>query len=219
MYESGSKGPWARMLSETERFDMLKRLLVDRGARYAASTLDNFECQVPAQRDAVAVLRKFSANMLDTLRAGGGLLLYGPEGTGKDRLQMALLKSAIIDHGCSVIWKDGLRLQDEIRSRIGKGTEHELRLELASSHILAISDPTPPKDDLNQWNLCFLRDVIDRRYQENRSTWLTCNAANIDELKPALSPQLLARLKDDSIVMRCNWQSFRQPARIIGATP
>lgn len=157
-------------------------------------------------------LTELQDEMPTAFRNGGGLILYGPQGTGKDHLQFAMLRHAIIECGFSAAWRDGLRLQDEIRRAIGDGREPELRDELREPHILAISDPLPPIGELNQWNLSFLRDVIDRRYQDLKSTWVTFNGTAIEDLKPILTAPLAARLIDSSIVLHCNWPSHRKEA-------
>jgi DNA replication protein DnaC len=215
-YQVGERNPWSTTLDDKERFTWFKRLAEARGPRYAGCTLASFLISNgsagKAQDDVLRVLVSLQASMAMAFRSGGGLILYGPQGTGKDHLQFAMLRYAILECGWSAAWRDGMRLQDEIRKAVGDGREPELRDELRKPHILAISDPLPPVGDLNQWNLGFLRDVIDRRYQDLKSTWVTFNGTTIDDLKPILTPPLAARLVDSSIVLQCNWPSNRKAA-------
>lgn len=211
MYQSGERSPWAHRIDDQERFKCFKRLCEARGARYAGCTLDTFSVTTPTQRVVLDSLRGIQAASDDKC---SGLILYGPEGTGKDHLQFAMLRHAVIECGWSVAWRDGMRLQDEIRKAIRDDKEPELREALRSPHVFAISDPLPPttKADgaLNDWNLGWLRDVIDRRYQDGKATWLTFNGSSLDDLKPVLTPPLAARVIDSAFSFHCNWKSYRK---------
>jgi DNA replication protein DnaC len=213
----GKNNPWTKRLDDKERFEAFKELARLRGARYAPATLDTYQTPRPEQFSVVERLRCFQRDGIPNLHRGGGLLFYGPEGTGKDHLQFAMLRHAIIDRGYSAMWRDGMGMQDEIRESIGTGTQSELRRRLCEPQILAISDPLPPrvgtsdKDDLSAWNLQFLRDVIDRRYSALKSTWFTFNGTSLDALKVALLAPLTARIADCSTEILCNWKSNRKP--------
>lgn len=218
----GAHNPWTKRLDDKERFEAFKELAKARGARYAPATLETYQTPRPEQRAVVERLRGFQRVGIPNLHRGGGLLLYGPEGTGKDHLLFAMLRNSIVEWGYSAAWRDGMGLQDEIRESIGDGTQSELRRRLCEPQIFAISDPLPPrfgeseKDDLSAWNLQFLRDVIDRRYSALKSTWFTFNGTSLDALKIALLPPLTARIADCSTEILCNWRSNRKPATTEG---
>ena len=216
---SGDHSRLRKRLSDAERWQNCRSLMNDHGVRYAAATIDSFELsedRAMAQRQNVVLrsVQDFVDHMPERL-AAGGLILFGPQGTGKDHLLVAALRSAIVEHGFSVVWRDGVRLQSEVRQAIADDRESKLRHELSETHILAISDPMPPMGELNQWQTSFLRDVVDRRYARGLTTWITCNVASLDDLKVALTPPLAARLLDRATVLHCNWPSYRRPARIV----
>jgi DNA replication protein DnaC len=216
----GEHNPWKPRLGDKERFNAFKDLAKVRGARYVPATLDTYQTSNSEQVAVVSRLRAMQRDGIPNLHRGGGLLFYGPEGTGKDHLLFAMLRHAIIDCGYTATWRDGMGLQDEIRESIGDGGQSELRRRLCEPQIMAISDPLPPragqsdKDDLSAWNLQFLRDVIDRRYSALKSTWFTFNGTSLDALKAALLPPLTARIAADSTELLCSWRSNRKPARI-----
>jgi DNA replication protein DnaC len=219
-FTDGLRNSWQTTLTDAERFKCFKELADECGPRYAGATLDNYDTSAPGQLAVVNQLCGLQKTGLAWCREGGGLVLYGPEGTGKDHLQFAMLRHAVVECGYRAMWRDGLRLQDEIRRAIRDDKEPELRSSLSGPHILAISDPLPPKAEdgakLNEWNLGWLRDVLDRRYRAKKSTWITFNGASTNDLKAVLTPQLTARLVDDSICIRCNWPSHRGPAKCFG---
>lgn len=215
----GDHHPWRVRLEDGKRFENFKELAKARGARYVPATLDSYHVTTEGQKSVVGRLRAFQREGIPNLHRGGGLLFYGPEGTGKDHLLFAMLRNAVIDWGYSAMWRDGMGLQDEIRESIGEGSQSEFRRRLCEPQILAISDPLPPrsgasdKDDLSAWNLQFLRDVIDRRYSALKSTWFTFNGTSLDTLKAALLPPLTARIADCSTEILCSWKSNRKPTR------
>ena len=136
------------------------------GWRYRNCTLDNFVCDYDNQRTVVARLRRFAEIMPEAMAEHGGLLLYGKGGTGKDHLLAALMREAIQRHGLRVAWFDGGRLYDLFADAIASGTLEKFQDRLARPHVLAISDPQPPRDDLTPSQLRRLRDCIDRRYRD-----------------------------------------------------
>lgn len=211
--EQGLLSHWNSRLDPCGRLDVFKRLIRNHGYRYARCTLDGFEITRPAdQKPIINRLRRFAADMEPILRDGGGLILLGPEGTGKDHLHFALMRTAILDYGFTVEWHDGPQLQSDMRKAIGAGKEPEIRSDLAKPQILVISDILPPAGDLSDWNIGILRDVIDRRYRDCKSTWLSANVLHIDDLEPKLTEPLVARLRDSSIVEVLQWPSHRQLA-------
>lgn len=211
--ERGVVGPWVDRLGSASRLDAFRWLIKKHGILYAGCTLDSFEITRPeVQRPIIDRLRSFASDMLPRLRAGGGIVLLGPCGTGKDHLMFALMRTAIIEYGFTVEWHDGLQLQDDVRYSIREQKEHELRQSLEKPQILAISDPIPPIGNPSDWNVSFLRDVIDRRYRQCKSTWLTSNVLSLKDLNPSLSVPLVDRIGDESLVEVLQWPSHRKPA-------
>lgn len=208
------------------------------GRRYGDCSLDGkgltlgvrFECSNAAQRAALDMLLQFEAELPAHVKAGRGLILFGPVGTGKDHLLAAMLRSAVLRHGLSVEWLNGLDLYGLIRDRMDTGapstwercerSEEDLVRSLAQPMILAISDPLPPAGDASPFNLQMLLRVIDRRYRHMLPTWLTLNAANGQDAEERLSAPIVDRLRHGALGVYCNWPSYRTampPLRIAGA--
>ena len=195
-----------------ERPRQLARLIQEMGFRYRGTTFENYEMYHDNQRSAITRLGKFAEEMPEHLKGGGGLLLFGNPGTGKDHLLSALLKLAITLHGLTVLWFDGGDLYDRIHNAMQADGDHEWR-ELAKKirapHILAISDPQPPQGSLNPSQVRRLRDAIDRRYRDGKSTWLTTNIDNREFAEQLLTKPVMERLKESSGVLLCDWPSYR----------
>lgn len=198
---------------QREACERLRTLIEARGERYALCTLQNYRAETPEQNAALASLSEFSESMRElVLREGqGGLILYGPRGTGKDHLLMALMRYAVFHAGLTVKWCNGMDLLGDIRDRIQTGEkESSLIRSMSAPNILAISDPLPPFGSLTEFQATMLFRVIDARYSRRRPIWITVNVANRAELEQRMGAQLVDRLIDGALVTFCNWPSYRK---------
>lgn len=192
--------------------DRLRTLITARGERYAGCTLESYRTSSSEQQAVVAALSEFSEGIGRAARNGeGGLILYGPRGTGKDHLMFALMSHAIRHADLTVKWVNGMDLLGDIRDRIQTGEqESALIRSLANPDILAISDPLPPFGSLTEFQATMLFRVIDARYSRRKPLWVTVNVANRAEFEERMGAQLVDRLIDGALVVFCNWPSYRE---------
>ncbi len=183
------------------------------GPRYERCTLENYV--VGKDQNQVAAydsIKWFDRNMMTAQATGSGIVLYGNPGTGKDHLLCALMYSAILHHGLTVKWINGLDLYEQIRHSINGGTpEREIIKQFMEPHILVISDPIPPKGEASRYNADVLYRIIDRRYRKNLPVWASFNASGGEEAENRLAKNIVDRLKDDSLCIHCDWESYRKP--------
>ena len=181
-----------------------------RGRRYVGCTLENFQASLPAQQKAVAAVRDYLADIAANVTAGRGVIFYGRAGTGKDHLLAALMRGAV-EADLSVLWRGGMDLFAAFRDRIdANADERGFTAELAGAAVLAISDPLPPFGDLTPYQASKLFEVIDRRYSNCRPTWMTLNAGDGHEASKALGTAIVDRLREDALLVPCDWPSWRQ---------
>lgn len=211
--DSGEISPYKQRLDVRDRLAELKKLVAERGLRYAGATLENFHATQPEQKKAVAVISDYIEKMPEHLVStnGGGLLLIGPPGTGKDHLLMAAMKSAIIEHGFTVVWVDGLRMFHRIKAAIASGSTEREIASYVKPQILSISDPLPPKDELSTYEMACLRDIIEQRYSAGKSVWITTNVQSQEEAKQKLTGPLLSRIGHNATEVNCTWPCYRKP--------
>lgn len=205
-----SSSRWKERLESGARDAALRLLCTQLGPRYSSATLVNFECYDDRQTAVLARLKDFAQRMPDLLAGGGGLMLYGPPGTGKDHLLAAMLKVAIVGHRLDARWYDGQELFEKARYAIRREKESEFRKELSAPHILAISDPQPPKGELSDYQIGLIRDVIDRRYRRRLSTWITTNLDSADAANALLTEPVMQRLRESAGKIFCEWPSYRE---------
>lgn len=201
------------VIDERERFGLCKRLIEERGVRYANCDLSSFDIEGDKERaDVVSRVAEFIDDMPARLRSGnGGLILLGPPGTGKDHLLMATMKAATLQHGFRVRWVDGLQLFSDVKAAIANNETKTLINELCKAQILAISDPVPPRDELSAFELQVIRNLIERRYSAMRATWITTNVQTAADAKRLFSDAVLTRLLDGALELFCGWESYRRP--------
>lgn len=200
-------------LPTTARAHHMDGLIASLGYRYALCTLDSFElypANVKEQNAVLCRLRRFADEMPKHIAGGAGVILLGKPGTGKDHLLSALLKIAIVQHGFTVAWWDGLGLYAHARHAISQDGEFKLMNALTTPQIIGLSDPQPPKGELTNFQTSLIRDAIDRRYRAGKSTWVTTNLDSTEDAERVLTGPLLDRLKDASGQVYCDWPSYRE---------
>lgn len=206
------------------------------GCRYAPARFENYACKSPGQQNAVDALIAY-ADESANLDSGKGVMLYGPAGTGKDHLLIALAHKVIgkrrgdvlfnqqancetgrwytprgMKQQFSMEWLSGVEFYSALRSGMNNKNfdEESFIYSFTSPAVLIISDPIPPRGSLTDYQASMLLDVIDGRYRNRRTIWTTLNVATPREAEERLTPQIVDRLKDGSICIHCNWPSHRK---------
>jgi len=166
----------------------------------------------PSQAEAAQQVEDFAWNLPEPMKTGGGLVLFGRPGCGKDHLAVAAGYFGILQHGYSVQWIHGLELFEQSRKLIRTdGDESYFVREFVKPKILIVSDPIPPKGDASQYNADVLMRIVDRRYRETRPTWFTLNVLDGEEAERRLASPIVDRVRHGSLCLECNWPSYRQP--------
>ena len=190
-----------------QRWDALCKA---RGERYASCRLSNYEVTSDKQRHVLNCLTDYRDNMQEYIKASRGIVLFGPVGTGKDHLLMALAGAAIVTEGLSVRWQNGMDWFGDVRDSFdSQVTERDLVLSLSYPDILMLSDPLPPIGNLSSFQANMLLRVIDRRYSMGKPTWVTVNCESDKEAVKRMGIQIVDRLSHDAVALFCDWESYR----------
>ncbi len=187
-------------------------ILVDqRGKRYEDCTFLTFatgasQAKLKARSSAKEYARDIEANV----RTGKNLILFGPKGTGKDHLLMAVARVATLDYGIRVTWHNGMELFADMRDTFGgRQTEKEFITKFTGPSVLAISDPLPAQGVLSDFQVSLLFRIIDSRYNQMKPTWLTLNVEKKEEAAERLTPQIHDRLRHGACAVEGDWASYR----------
>lgn len=198
-----------RKRAEYAKHDRWRGLVRDRGERYAECRLANFEQATDAQKRAVAALADYCRDITDRLANCEGLILFGPKGTGKDHLAMAVARQAVFA-GKYVLWQNGMDLFGDVRDSFDEATsERSLVNRLVAPDVLYLSDPLPPMGRLTDFQAGMLFRVIDGRYSRGRPCWVTVNVSSGSELDERMGSQVGDRLRHGALAIFCDWPSYR----------
>lgn len=192
------------------------------GPRYETCSFETFEIKNDAQAEAVATCRRYVDELISG--ATGGLILFGPTGTGKDHLAMAicrsLMKTCWWPWGAAsefISWNSrrfarttGPVMFSVVRDAMQHGQEREIILSFTAPNLLALSDPTGPAGTrLTDFQVQTLFAVADGRYAQRRPTILTVNVRDRASLEQMLTNPISERFLDGATCVPCDWPSWR----------
>ena len=197
---------------EGRKSDARNRMARRLGKRYSPENcnLESFKVYHDKQRVVLDRLRALVPTLPEFVRAGRGLVFYGSVGTGKDHLLAACLYAACnADLACS--WINGPELFGTFRDAMGTEQREAAIVEtLTRPDVLGVSDPIPPIGDVNAWRIETLYRVLDARYRDGKSTWVSFNTLDPKEADAKLSAPVFDRIRHDAEMFSCFWPSFRE---------
>lgn len=143
---------------------------------------------------------------------GGCVVLLGPRGTGKTQLAIELALQAARRglerfEGGQMYRVLGELFRDEKRTFGGSEVRTNTPIDLASAAELLVLDEIQERFETD-WEDRELTMLFDRRYRELRRTILIANLTLQDAAKK-LPASMWSRLIECSLVLECNWPSFR----------
>lgn len=198
--------------AKQQRWD---RLISHVGRRYREASLEAYEVTHDAQRAVMEAMRGYAANIKQEVEAGDGVVLFGPSGTGKDFLLVALAREAIRAGVRDIVHVNGMDLFGEVRDAMDSDVSERSIIErYEKPDVLILSDPLPPSGSLTDFQSAILFRLLDARYRSCKPTWATMNVATGSEAEQRMGVSLVDRLRDGALCLFCNWPSYRK-ARMV----
>lgn len=187
------------------------------GKRYSRCTFDGFEAETEPQQAVKAAVIDLAKTLPERIAAGGGMLLFGSPGSGKDHLAICALRAAVMAHGLTAEAIDGQQFFSKARDCIGGDTREQDFVALYTKpDILLMSDPLPVGMTHTEFQRSTLWRVFDARYRDEKPIWLTVNVVNREELEDRCGAQLADRMRDGALCLFFNWPTHRRPSNRAG---
>lgn len=174
--------------------------------RYEGCSLESFEV-TDGNRVAYRAVSEYVKNLGENVKNGQGLVLYGPAGTGKTHLAVAILRRAT-GLGYSALFQNAPELMYRFNATYTTGdTEEELIRVLRNVHVLVLDDLGKGKWTEKVEERIYV--VINARYSEMHPTIVTTN------LEPAkllefVGQAVFDRLREVSTFVGVGGESYRK---------
>jgi len=142
--------------------------------------------------DVVRAVRRYCDRIDEMLDSGQGMWFLGSPGTGKSHLAYLISQHALAAGRSAAIYT-GPRLLDEIRRTYGdedSGSSLDLIDRLTSVELLHIEDLAVARP--TDWVLEQLYNIINGRYENERSIVFTCDLTGDTGEAPVVDPNKLA---------------------------
>lgn len=193
----------------------IKRLMADLllPDRFANATLENYHPQNDEAARCLHVCKAYASKWRERLKQGGGMVMTGKPGTGKNHLALAIAKRVITEHQSSALFTTALRVARKFKSSWGKNaelTEQEV-IEAYTSPDLLIIDEVGVQFGSESEKL-ILFEIINTRYEKMRPTILISNLPK-DELSAFIGERVIDRMNDGGgCTLAFTWDSYRSRA-------
>jgi DNA replication protein DnaC len=199
-------------LDESARRYTIDRLMdsLDVPERFKSCTLDNYNPVNDEAKRVLKVCQAYASKWPERLKRGGGLVMCGKPGTGKNHLALAIARHAITEHQSSAVFTTALKIAREYKSTWSKSssrTEDEVIRFFTKPDLLIIDEVGVQFGSDAERLIMF--EIINTRYERMRPTILISNQ-NKDELAAFIGERVIDRMNDGGgCTLAFTWESFR----------
>ncbi|WP_174888672.1 ATP-binding protein [Candidatus Williamhamiltonella defendens] len=179
--------------------------------RFAGVTLDNYE---PVTLDAARCLKlcnAYATHWPERLKRGGGLVMCGKPGTGKNHLALSIAKHVINEHQSSALLTTVLRIARDFKSTWNKNaecSEAEVIKRYTQPDLLIIDEVGVQFGSEAEKMILF--EVFNTRYESMKPTILISNLA-LNELAGFIGERVMDRMQEGGGgTLAFTWNSYRQ---------
>lgn len=181
--------------------------------RFSNCTLDNYEITSPDAERCLKVCKAYASKWPERLKQGGGLVMCGKPGTGKNHLALAIAKQVINEHQNSALFTTALRIARLFKSTWSKSSEmtESDAISIYTDPDLLIIDEVGVQFGSDTEKL-ILFEIINTRYERMRPTILISNQSR-EELAAFIGERVIDRMNDGGgCTLAFTWDSYRSRA-------
>ncbi|EOZ1474112.1 ATP-binding protein [Enterobacter asburiae] len=193
----------------------IQRLMasLDLPERFRSCTLQNYEPVNDDAKKALRVCQAYANKWPERLQKGGGLVMCGKPGTGKNHLALAIARHAITEHQSSAVFTTALKIAREYKSTWSKTssrTEDEVIRYFTKPDLLIIDEVGVQFGSDAEKLIMF--EIINTRYERMKPTILISNQSK-EELAAFIGERVIDRMNDGGgCTLAFTWDSYRSKA-------
>jgi DNA replication protein DnaC len=194
----------AREKEERERIEDINKRLAAIPARFKDSTFENYELSNEPE------IRRRQERLMQLLKSGISIIMYGSNGTGKTRLAFASYRKQV-EEGKSAHYMTASELFDQVRISFGNRDMTSVIKDFAYYDYLIIDEVD--KSYGSPTEFITLSRLVDYRYLALKTTILIANADDNEKsdkyVIPVCGRSAYERIVEDGTAVFMDWPSYR----------
>lgn len=178
--------------------------------RFENVSLDNYKPANNQAKKCLSVCRHFVDNWPERMKQGGGLVMCGKPGTGKNHLAIGIGKSIIENFMASVRLTSAIKIARNFKATWAKNSEEcdSDVIEMYASPDLLIIDEVGVQFGSDVEKM-ILFEIINSRYENLKPTILISNLPK-EELATFVGERVIDRMNDGGgCTLTFTWESYR----------
>lgn len=203
------KAKWEERVKQQRTEELMRMIGIPE--RFVNCTLDNYQPVTNEAGRALKVCQAYAARWPERLKQGGGLVMCGKPGTGKNHLALAIASHVIRHHQSPVIFTTALKIARDYKSTWSKTStrnEDEVIRHYTAPDLLIIDEVGVQFGSEAEKLIMF--EIVNTRYERMKPTILISNQTK-EELAAFIGERVIDRMNDGGgCTLSFTWDSYRE---------